>query len=140
MSRPAATAVQNRWWALSVEDYPLDVASATWFRANSSDITVVADLISKSLFGGIPFSECRSGRMGAWPAVQLSHDNLGLSVYVVHRSSRDPYVYTLEIECDDPSDTPPDNKRRNLVLKHGVLLSEFVADHFQSVPEISVST
>ena len=117
----------------------MDVASIISFRAESTDIAVVAGLISNALFGGIPFSSCTSGRMGAFPALQLDRDILGLSVYVVHRSSRDPNQYTLELECDDPADPPPNNKRRGMFLANGVLLSDFVADRLQAIREINVS-
>ena len=91
----------------------MDAAAILSFRADSDDIIVVAHMISDVLFGGIPFSPCTSGRMGAFPALQLDRNVLGLSVYVVHMNSRDPRDYTLELECDDLPGPP--------------LLSEFVA-------------
>ena len=43
----------------------MDAAAILSFRADSDDIIVVARMISDVLFGGIPFSPCTSGRMGA---------------------------------------------------------------------------
>ena len=104
----------------------MDTATILTFRAESDDITVVARMISDALFGGIPFSPCMSGRMGAFPALQLDRNVLGLSVYVVHMNSRDPREYTLELECDHHPDSP--------------LLSDFVAQRLKAIPEINVST
>ena len=115
-----------RWWTLAFEDCALHTATILSFRAESDDITVVARMISDALFGGILFSPCTSGRMGAFPALQLDRNVLGLSVYVVHMNSRDPREYTLEFECDHHADPP--------------LLSDFIAQRLRAIPEINVST
>ena len=115
-----------RWWTLAFEDCALHTATILSFRAESDDITVVARMISDALFGGILFSPCTSGRMGAFPALQLDRNILGLSVYVVHMNSRDPREFTLELECDHHPDPP--------------LLSDFIAQRLRAIPEINVST
>jgi len=118
----------------------VDAASTIAFRAESNDIRVVADLISNSLFGGIPFSPCTSERMGAFPAVRLDREMLGLSVYLVHMNSRDAHEFTLELECDDPTSPLVNNERRTLLLTNGLLLSDFVAERLRAISDISVSS
>ena len=110
----------------------MDPACIVAFRSDAADIHIVGERLSVALFAGIPFLPCTSGRFGAFMALELRNDLLGLVTYLV-QGGRDRHVFTLELEVRNPGNYPSrlaegaSSQRRNLLLSHGLLLEEHVA-------------